>query len=94
VVSLFERRTQITNCVNTKCSEKYFDLGRMKYINLGYYSMRKFVTRTRQIVLLIATSRRVRWAEYVVRVGETRAAYRILVGKTLEKFPLGRSRPK
>jgi hypothetical protein len=35
-------------------------------------------------------SRRMRWAGHVARVGETRDAYRILVGKPEGKRPLGR----
>jgi hypothetical protein len=37
-------------------------------------------------------SRRVRWAEYVARMGEPRNACRILVGKPEGKRPLGRPR--
>jgi hypothetical protein len=37
-------------------------------------------------------SRRMRWAEHVARMGETRNAYRILVGKGEGKRPLGRPR--
>jgi hypothetical protein len=33
-----------------------------------------------------------RWAEHVARIGETRNAYRILVGKPEGKRPLGRPR--
>jgi hypothetical protein len=36
--------------------------------------------------------RRMRWAWHVVRIGENRNAYRILVGKLEGKRPLGRSR--
>jgi hypothetical protein len=35
-------------------------------------------------------SRRMRWAEHVARVGEKRNVYRILMGKTERKRPLGR----
>jgi hypothetical protein len=35
-------------------------------------------------------SRRMRWAGHVTRMGETRNAYRILVGKPEGKRPLGR----
>jgi hypothetical protein len=35
-------------------------------------------------------SRRMRWAGHVAGMGETRNAYRILVGKPEEKRPLGR----
>jgi hypothetical protein len=35
-------------------------------------------------------SRRMRWARHVVRMGETRNVYRLLVGKTEGKRPLGR----
>jgi hypothetical protein len=37
-------------------------------------------------------SRRMRWAEHVARMGEGRNVYRVLVGKTKEKRPLGRPR--
>jgi hypothetical protein len=37
-------------------------------------------------------SRRMRWAGNVARMGETRNAYRILVGKPEDKRPLGRPR--
>jgi hypothetical protein len=37
-------------------------------------------------------SRRMRWAGHVARLGETRNAYRILVGKPEGKRPLGRPR--
>jgi hypothetical protein len=37
-------------------------------------------------------SRRVRWAGHVARMGETRNAYRILVGKPEGKRPLGKQR--
>jgi hypothetical protein len=37
-------------------------------------------------------SRRMRWAGHVARMGETRNAYRILVGKPEGKRPLGRPR--
>jgi hypothetical protein len=37
-------------------------------------------------------TRRMRWAGHVARMGETRNAYRILVGKPEGKIPLGRPR--
>jgi hypothetical protein len=37
-------------------------------------------------------SRRMRWAGHVARMGDTRNAYRILVGKAERKRPLGRPR--
>jgi len=39
---------------------------------------------------LAVNYRRVRWARHVVRIGETRTAYKILAGKLLGKWPLGR----
>jgi hypothetical protein len=33
------------------------------------------------------------WAAYVICMGETRGAYRVLVGKSEGKRKLGRSRP-
>jgi hypothetical protein len=38
------------------------------------------------------TSRRMRWAGHVARLGETRNAFRILVGRPEGKTPLGRPR--
>ncbi|KAJ4428908.1 hypothetical protein ANN_25902 [Periplaneta americana] len=37
-------------------------------------------------------SRRLRWAEHVARMGESRNAYRVLVGRPEGKIPLGRPR--
>jgi hypothetical protein len=37
-------------------------------------------------------SRRMRWAVHVARMGERRGVYRVLVGKTEGKRPLGRPR--
>ncbi|KAJ4431809.1 hypothetical protein ANN_20414 [Periplaneta americana] len=39
-------------------------------------------------------SRRLRWAGHVARMGESRNAYRVLVGRPEEKRPLGRPRCK
>jgi hypothetical protein len=43
-------------------------------------------------IIRIIKSRRMRWAGYVARMGEKRNAYRVLVGKTEGKRPLGRPR--
>ena len=40
----------------------------------------------------VIKSRRMRWAGHVARMGERRAAYRVLVGKPEGKRPLGRPR--
>jgi hypothetical protein len=53
--------------------------------------MRSFITCTPSIIRII-NSRRMRWAGHVARMGEKRNAYRILVGKTAGKRPLGRPR--
>ena len=37
-------------------------------------------------------SRRLRWAEHIERIGETRGVYRVLVEKPVVKRPLGRPR--
>jgi hypothetical protein len=39
-------------------------------------------------------SRKTRWAGHVARIGETRNAFRILVGKPERKRPLGRPRSR
>jgi hypothetical protein len=43
-------------------------------------------------IIRIIKSRRMRWAGHVVRMGEKRNAYRLLVGKSEGKGPLGRPR--
>ena len=43
-------------------------------------------------ILRVITSRRMRWAGHVARVGEERGVYRVLVGKPEGKRPLGRPR--
>jgi hypothetical protein len=43
-------------------------------------------------IIRIIKSRRIRWAGHVVRMGEKRNVYRLLVGKSEGKTPLGRPR--
>jgi hypothetical protein len=43
-------------------------------------------------IIRMINSRRMGWVGHVARMGETRNAYRILVGKTEGKRPLGRPR--
>ena len=43
-------------------------------------------------IVRVIKSRRMRWARHVARMGEERRAYRVLVGKTEGKRPLGRPR--
>jgi hypothetical protein len=43
-------------------------------------------------IIIMIKSRRMKWAGHVARMGETRNAYRILVGKPEGKRPLGRPR--
>jgi transcription termination factor 2 len=43
-------------------------------------------------IIRMIKSRRMRWAGHVARMGENRNAYRILVGKSEGKRPLGRPR--
>jgi hypothetical protein len=45
-------------------------------------------------VVRVIKSRRMRLAEYVTRMGERRAVYRVLVGKPEGNRPLGRPRPR
>ena len=40
-------------------------------------------------IVRVIKSRRMRWAGYVVRMGEERGAYRVLMGKPEGKRPLG-----
>jgi hypothetical protein len=46
------------------------------------------------IIIRIINSRRMRWAGHVVRMGEKRNVYRLLVGKPEGERPLGRPRRK
>jgi len=43
-------------------------------------------------IFRVITSRRIRWAGNVARIGERRGVYRVLVGKPEGKRPLGRPR--
>jgi hypothetical protein len=43
-------------------------------------------------IIRMIKSRRMRWAGHIARIGATRNAYRILVGKPEGKRPLGRQR--
>jgi hypothetical protein len=43
-------------------------------------------------IIRMIKSRSMRWAGHVARMGEKRNAYRILVGKSAGKRPLGRPR--
>jgi hypothetical protein len=43
-------------------------------------------------IIRMIKSRRMRWAGHVGRMGETRNAYRIMLGKPQGKRPLGRQR--
>jgi len=43
-------------------------------------------------IVWVIKSRRMRWAGHVARMGEERVVYRVLVGKTEGKRPLGRPR--
>jgi hypothetical protein len=43
-------------------------------------------------IIRVIKSRRLRWAEQVARMGERRGAYRVLVGKSEGRRPLGRPR--
>ena len=43
-------------------------------------------------IVRVIKSRTMRWADHVARMGERRGVYRVLVGKTQGKRPLGRPR--
>jgi hypothetical protein len=43
-------------------------------------------------IIRIIKSKRMRWAVHVALIGEKRNTYRLLVGKPVEKRPLGRPR--
>jgi hypothetical protein len=52
---------------------------------IPYYKQAKFIRTT-------LITRRMRWVGHVARMGQTRTAYRLLVGKPETKRPLGRPR--
>jgi hypothetical protein len=54
--------------------------------------MRSFITSALPSIIRMIKSRRMRWAGHVARMGKTRNAYRILVGKPEGKRQLGRPR--
>jgi hypothetical protein len=43
-------------------------------------------------ILRVIKSRRMKWARHVARIGEGRGVYRVLVGRSEGKRPLGRPR--
>jgi hypothetical protein len=43
-------------------------------------------------IVRVIKARRMRWAGHVLRMGEVRGAYKILVGRSERRRPLGRSR--
>jgi hypothetical protein len=43
-------------------------------------------------IVRVIKSRRMRWAGHVARIGEGRGVYRVLVGRSEGKIPLGRPR--
>jgi hypothetical protein len=45
-------------------------------------------------IIIIIKSKRMRWAGHVARMGEKRNLYRLLVGKSEGKRPLGRPRSR
>jgi hypothetical protein len=45
-------------------------------------------------IVRVINSRRMRWAGHVARMGEGRGAYRVLVGRSEGKRPLGRPRSR
>jgi hypothetical protein len=53
----------------------------------------KIKHRSQSFEITVIKSRRMRWAGHVVRMGEGRGAYRILVGRPEGRRPLGR-RPR
>jgi hypothetical protein len=63
------------------------DLRKLHYEELYNFTSSPDITR-------MIKSRRMRWAGHVARMGETRDACRILVGKPEGKRPLGRRRRK
>jgi hypothetical protein len=57
-----------------------------------YYIHSLYILKYISIYVSIIKSRRKRWAGHVERMGEKRNVYRILVGKSEGKRPMGRPR--
>jgi hypothetical protein len=56
--------------------------------------MRSFDLYSSPNIVQTIKSRRTRWAGHVVCMGERKDVYRVLVGKSEEKRPLGRPRSR
>jgi hypothetical protein len=44
-------------------------------------------------IILVITSRRMRWAEHVARMGDRKGAYRVLVGRLFQIWGFKRRQP-
>jgi hypothetical protein len=64
------------------------------YVRFPYFFQAKFYNMYFKYIQVVLKSRRMRWAGHGARIGETRNAYRILVGRPEGKKPLGRPRCK
>ena len=60
------------------------------FINYSYSPLRDLYSLPN--IVWVVTSRRMRWAGHVPRMGEGRGVHRVLVGKPEGKRPLGRPR--
>jgi len=45
-------------------------------------------------IVWVIKLRRMRWAQHVAHMGESRGVYRVLAGKPVGKRPLGKPRPR
>ena len=77
-----DMRRLTTGILSEKCVVRRFRRWTSIYTNLD----------SREYIVLVIKSRRMRWAGHVARMGEERAVYRVLMGKTKGKRPLGRPR--
>jgi hypothetical protein len=68
-----------------KVSTTFYSLSNRKILYIFYKSLN---------IVLVIKSRRKRWVGYVACMGDSRGVYRVLVGKTEGKSPLGRPRLK
>jgi hypothetical protein len=83
-LGVFENRVLRSICV-LKRDEVTGEWRRLRYDELN-------VLYSSPSIVWVCKSKRMRWPEHVARMGERSGAYRVLVGKTGGKSPLGRPR--
>jgi hypothetical protein len=82
----------ILQCIGVKYAMHVQSYQSSKWVIILYASSILHNLYSSPNIIRMIKSRRMRWAWHVVRIGEKRNAYRILVGKPEGTTPLGRPR--